>query len=146
RRDAIELASVAHLAVGDVAQTEIGVLPAYVRLHRHLGRELLATERRMQDVDMERIRAVFPILQPVPRHDLYAVVAADAETRVRCENLLVGREALQCVPARQHRLLLRQAHIGEDEPVELLHRIPGLSDAVLSYSAIRLAGLVEAAS
>ena len=39
---------------------------------------------------------------------------------------------------------VRRAHIGEDQPVTLLHRIPRLANALALAATLRLAGLVEA--
>ena len=52
----------------------------------------------------------------------------------------------QAFVARQHRLLLGWSHIGEDQPVELLYRVPGLAHLVLELAAVGLAGLFEAAA
>src|SRR5262249_6567043 len=59
---------------------------------------------------------------------------------------LAGLELLQALVTGQRRLFLRRPHIGEDEPVELGDRIPGLAHATASEAAFRLARLVEAAT
>ena len=51
---------------------------------------------------------------------------------------------LQAFVARQHRLFLGRSHIGEDQAVALLHRVPGLAHLVLELAAVGLAGLLEA--
>ncbi|MGY4419174.1 hypothetical protein ACVWY2_001599 [Bradyrhizobium sp. JR6.1] len=53
---------------------------------------------------------------------------------------------LQALVARQHRLLICRAHIGEDQAVAFLHRIPGLAHLALEQAAFGLAGLFEAAA
>ncbi len=57
-----------------------------------------------------------------------------------------GAQILEPVVARQRRLLGRRAHIGEDEAVAFLERIPGLADFLALAPALGLARLIEAAS
>src|SRR6185312_9445772 len=55
----------------------------------------------------------------------------------------VGADGFERVPARQYRLLLGRTHIGPDEAIEFVHRIPGLTDVILVLAAFRLTGLIE---
>src|ERR1051325_1877765 len=81
------------------------------------------------------------MLQPVARNDRGAA-AADRAVVGLDELVLV--HGLQTVVARQHRLFVRRAHIGKDQPVAFLDGVPGLAGLVLERAAIGLAGLLEA--
>ena len=75
------------------------------------------------------------------------VVTAGAEARSGDPDLFARADVLQRIPIRQQRLLFRRSHIGPDETVALLHRIPGLGDAIAAArSVVGLAGLIEAAA
>src|SRR5216683_4350647 len=83
------------------------------------------------------------MLQPVAGNDRWAP-AADRRI-VRLDELAVVHH-LQAAVARQHRPFLGRPQIGEDQPVALLHGIPGLAHLVLEQSALGLAGLLKAAA
>ncbi len=91
---------------------------------------------------MEGVRDVLVVLQPVARHD---GAAAGADAAVVGFDHLAGIETLEAFIARQHRLFVRRPHIGEDQAVAFLNRIPGLAHAIALEPAFRLARLVEAA-
>ena len=86
---------------------------------------------------------VFIMLQPVAGDD---GGAAAADRGIVGLDELAFIHAFQAVVARQHRHFLGRPHVGEDHPVALLDRIPGLSDLVLEQTALRFAGLLEAVS
>ncbi len=69
------------LAIRGVLHAVVGVIVGDVGHHAHLFDELHAAERRVQNRHVKGVHDVFPILQPVARHDLDRVVAAAAETR-----------------------------------------------------------------
>ena len=81
---------------------------------------------------MKRIDHVLPVLQPVARHDLRAAAADRAVVGL---DEFAGPEFLEAVVARQQRLLLRRAQIGEYQAVALLDRIPGLAHLVAARPA-----------
>ncbi len=91
---------------------------------------------------MESVGHVLVMLQPVAGHDRSA---ARADAAVVGFDHLPGIERFQALVARQHWFLIGRAHIGEEEPITLLHRIPGLAHAVALEAAFGLAGLFEAA-
>ena len=95
----------------------------------------------MQHRHMERIDDVLEMLQPVARNDRRPA-AADRGIVGLDEFALVHR--LQAIVARQHRLLLRRSHVGEDQAVVLFQRIPGLAHLVPEAAAVRLARLLQA--
>ena len=92
---------------------------------------------------MEGIHHVLEVLQPVARHDRGAA-AADARV-VGIDELSVV-EDLQRVIARQDGLPLGRAHVGEEQTVALLHRIPRLAHEVAVAPAVRFARLLQAVS
>ena len=96
----------------------------------------------MQNRDVERVRHVFVMLKPVAGHDR---AAARADAAVVGFDKLARLEHFQAVVARQHGLLLRWAHIGKDQSVALLHRIPGLAHPIAFEPTFGLARLLEAA-
>ncbi len=73
---------------------------------------------------MERVHQVLVVLEPVAGDDggpaaaHAAVVGLEELARV---------ERLEDLVARQHGLALGRAHVGEDQAVALLHRVPGLA-------------------
>ena len=80
---------------------------------------------RVQHRHMERIHNVFQVPQPTHRHDPHGIVRANAEARVSvCEDCFVVFEVLENLPARQNGSFLGWAHVGEDEAISLLYRIP----------------------
>src|SRR6185437_13801570 len=56
----------------------------------------------------------------------------------------IGIELVEHVPARQHRLFPGWTEIGEDQPIALFHRIPGLAHIVAVLAELGLARLLEA--
>nr|WP_229191419.1 hypothetical protein [Bradyrhizobium brasilense] len=86
---------------------------------------------------------VLEMLQPV---------AGDHGRAAAADRGIVGLDELavvhvfQALVARQHRPFLGRPHIGEDQAVAFLHRIPGLAHLVLEQAAVGLAGLFEAAA
>ena len=95
----------------------------------------------MQHRDVIGIGDVFEVLQPVAGND-GGTAAADG--RIIGFDELAIVHLFQAFVARQRRLFLRRSHIGEDQPIALLHWIPGLPDLVLEQAALGLAGLFEA--
>src|SRR4051812_9317844 len=81
------------------------------------------------------------MLQPVAGDDGRS---AAADGSVVGLNELAVVHFFQALVARQYRLLLGRSHIGEDQPVALKDRIPGLANLFLELAAFRLAGLFEA--
>ena len=76
---------------------------------------------------MVGIDHVLEMLQPVAgRND----DAAAADRRIVGLDELALAHHFQALVARQHRLLLGRAEIGEDQAVTLLDRIPGLAHAL----------------
>jgi hypothetical protein len=88
--------------------------------------ELRTAEGAVQDRHMIGIDHVLEMLQPVARRD-HDAAAADARI-VRFDELSRPRH-LEALVARQHRLLLRRAEIGEHQAVTVLGRIPRLAHA-----------------
>ncbi len=84
---------------------------------------------------------VLEMLQPVAGDDRRPA-AADRGI-VGLDELAVVH-VLEALVARQHRLFVGRAQIGEDQPVQLLHGIPRLANLVLEHPAVRFAGLLEA--
>ena len=90
---------------------------------------------------MVGIDHVLEMLQPVAGNDGRSAAA---------DRGVVGLDELAVVHffqrfvARQHRLFLGRSHIGEDQPVAFLDRVPGLAHLVLELAAVGLAGLFEA--
>ena len=81
------------------------------------------------------------MLQPVAGNDRRA---AAADRGIVGLDELAGVHVLEAFVARQHRLFLGRAQIGEDQAVALLDRIPGLAHLVAMRAAVGLAGLLEA--
>ncbi len=99
----------------------------------------------MQHLDVEGVHDVVVHVQPGIGHHLRAVgVAVRAHGVVRGEVALALLQRLQVVVARQHRHPVRRAHIGPDQAVALLHRIPGLARRFPVQAAVGLAGLLQA--
>ena len=98
-------------------------------------------ERAVQHRHVVGIDHVLEMLQPVAGND-GGPAAADRGIVGLDELAVVHR--FEAVVARQHRLFLGRTHIGEDQPVALLHRVPGLADLVLEQAAFGLAGLLQA--
>ena len=69
---------------------------------------------------------------------------AAAERGIVCFDELALVHHFETFVARQHRLALGRPHIGEDQPVALLDRIPGLAHLLAKQAAVRLAGLLKA--
>jgi hypothetical protein len=95
----------------------------------------------VQHRDVVGVDHILEMLQPVAGNDRRAA-AADRGVVGLDELALV--HPLQAVIARQHRLFLGGAEIGEDQPIPLPNGIPGLAHLVLEQSALGLAGLLQA--
>src|SRR5665213_1233828 len=67
-------------------------------------------------------------------------------TRSATKQFFARSELLQNVVAREHRHLVRWAHVRPDEAVKLRQRIPGLPDAVLVNATFDLARLIQTSS
>ena len=138
--------AVEHLAVVLVADRAHGdAARRHLELHlRHRGHhvgELRPAERAVQHRHVVGVDHVLEMLQPVAGDDGRAA-AADRGV-VGLDELAVVH-LLQAFVARQHRLFLGRSHIGEDQPVAFLDRIPGLAHLVLELAAVGLAGLLQA--
>jgi hypothetical protein len=129
---------VADRAHGDAARRH---LELHLRHRGHHISELRAAERSMQHRHVIGIDHVLEMLQPVAGNDGWPT-AAD-RTVVGFDELAIVH-CFQRFIARQHRLFLGRAHIGEDQTIELLDRIPGLAHLVLEPATIGLAGLLQA--
>ncbi|MGY4461012.1 hypothetical protein ACVWYI_004972 [Bradyrhizobium sp. LB13.1] len=131
----ILLADRAH---GDAARR---LVEFHLRHRRHHVGELRTRERAVQHRHVVGIGHVLEMLEPVAGDDR-RTTAADRGI-VGFDELAVIH-GLQAFVSRQHRAFLGRAHIGEDQPVALLDRIPGLAHIVLVLAAVRLAGLLQA--
>ena len=125
-------------AHGDAARRG---LELHLRHRGHHVGELRARERAVQHGHVVGIDHVLEMLQPVAGNDGGAA-AADRGIIGLDEFAVV--HLLQAFVGRQHRLFLGRAHIGEDQPIALLHRVPGLAHLVLELAALGFAGLFEA--
>ena len=97
----------------------------------------------MQHRDVVGIDHILEMLQPVAGNDGRS---AAADRGVVGFDELAIVHFFQCLIARQHRLFLRWAHIGEDQPVEFQDRVPGLAHLVIELAAVGFAGLLKAAA
>jgi hypothetical protein len=95
----------------------------------------------VQDHDVEGIDQVFVVLQPVARDDLRAT-ATDAVV-VDFEELAFF-QSFQTFVARQHGFLFRWPHVGPNQSIKLLHRVPRLADFVAMHIVGRFAGALFA--
>ena len=95
----------------------------------------------MQHRDVVGIDHILEMLQPVAGNDGRSA-AADRGVVGFDEFAVV--HVFQALVARQHRLFLGGAHIGEDQPVAFLDRVPGLAHLVPELAAVGFAGLFEA--
>ena len=83
-------------------------------------------------------------MQPAVGRDGKAVVAGRAEGADVGADFFIGAEVFEDVEARQRRLLLERAHVGEDHAVVVFDRIPGLARHFEVAPAVGLAGLAKA--
>src|SRR5260370_1997389 len=117
-------------------------MPLVRHARSHL-RELAPAMWAMQDDDMIGIDDILEMLQPVAEHDLRA---AAADAAVVAIDELARVEHFQAFVARQHGFLLRRVHVGEDQAVKFLHRIPRLAHAAAAPPTPRLARLLPSAA
>ena len=110
---------------GDRLHALVGQLPGHLGHEAHRLGELRAAEGAVQDRDVERVHQVLVVLEPVARDD--GGPAAAHAAVVGLEELARRRSVSSDLVARQHGLALGRAHVGEDQSVALLHRIPGLA-------------------
>ncbi|MEY9384258.1 hypothetical protein ABIF93_002515 [Bradyrhizobium japonicum] len=97
----------------------------------------------MQHRHVIGIDHVLEMLEPVAGDDRGA---AAADRGIVGLHELAFVHVFQAFVSRQHRAFLGRAHIGKDQPVALLDRVPGLADLVLELAAVGLAGLLETAA
>src|SRR6185437_13558602 len=95
----------------------------------------------VQDRHMEMVWHIVEMMRPVAGDEL-----GPALNMIVGDDRLVALARFEHIPARQRRLLLGRPHIGEDQAVALLDRIPGLPGIVAMTPALRFAGLLEAAA
>ena len=105
-----------------------------------LGVELVAADGVVQDEHVVRVHGVLVGLEPVAGG---LGGAAEGEV-VDDHDLLVVAQVLEDVVAGEYRLAVGRAHVGEDQAVVLLHRVPGLPVVGPVAAPVGLAGLVQA--
>ncbi len=113
--------------------------PGDLRHPAHQIVELRAAVRAVQDRHVIVVRHVVEMMCPATGNDDRA-----AGNEVRGFDDLVGVELVEHIPARQHRLFLGRAKIGEDQPIAFFDRIPGLAHMVAMLAELGLARLFEA--
>jgi hypothetical protein len=112
-----------------------------MRHRRHRVCKLGTAKGTVQNGDMERVDHVFPMLQPIARDDRGPATANGGIVRLYKFPLI---HRLKTIVTCQDRLLIRGAHVSEDQPVPFLYGVPRLSDLVLELATVGFAGLLQA--
>ena len=131
---------VADRAHGDAARRH---LEFHLRHRGHHVGELGAAERAVQHRNVVGIDHILEVLQPITRNNRRSA-AADGSVVGLDEFAVV--HLLEAFVARQHRLFLGRPHIGEDQAIAFLNRVPGLAHLVPELAAVGFAGLLQAAA
>src|SRR6185312_3103155 len=139
--DAQQSLAVLELAARHGLDAALGALPGDLRHAAHQFDELRAAVGAVQDRHMELVWHIVEMMRPVAGDEL-----GPALNMIVGDDRLVALARFEHITARQRRLLLGRPHIGEDQAVALLDRIPGLPGIVAMTPALRFAGLLEAAA
>ena len=118
-------------------------LELYLRHRGHHVGELRPAERAVQHRNVVGIDHIFKVLQPVAGNDGRT---ATADRGVIGLHEFAVVHLFQAFVAWQHRLFLSRPQIGENQPVALLDRVPGLAHLVPELAALGFAGLLQAAA